>query len=210
MYEEIVRATEDLRNTKAGWVTRRDAAEHLGRAAAMALVVLHEHREEMDTDVHRSIEKALGQASAALRGIAPEVPEKSYSLEDLAKGCEKGEQRLVTPHGKGYMVKVQLHQGRHQDVSIDAFRRKDGIELIRVHTYCGACTEDRLAWALRANAKLIQGALALEGKEREEQFVLMNCFLAGEVSPREIKASVKEIAFYGDWIEQRLTGKDDF
>ena len=41
-------------------------------------------------------------------------------------------------------------------------------------------------------------------------FVMANCFLASHVSPAELKAAVKEIAFYGDWIEKEMTGADNF
>jgi len=40
--------------------------------------------------------------------------------------------------------------------------------------------------------------------------VLTNCFLARTATPSLIKASVKELAHYGDWIESKLGGLDDF
>ena len=42
----------------------------------------------------------------------------------------------------------------------------------------------------------------------EDRFVLINNLLANEASPAEIKASVKELALYGDWIEQKLSEED--
>jgi hypothetical protein len=42
------------------------------------------------------------------------------------------------------------------------------------------------------------------------QYVLTSCFPAAEATPQIIKIAVKEIAYYGDWVEQRLTkGGDD-
>jgi len=210
VFEDIEKAAKDLRDTKAGWVTRRDGADLLGKAAAMALATLHEHREEMDVDVRRAVDEALAKASAGLQGIAPKAGKNAYSLAELAQSCEKRGRREVQPHGDGFQITVQLKEGRHQTVYLEHFRRRDKIELVRVYTYCGAFSEEAAAWSLRANAKLAQGAIALTEEDGEERFVLMNCFMASEVTPAELKASVKEIAFYGDWMEQKLGGMDDF
>ena len=48
-------------------------------------------------------------------------------------------------------------------------------------------------------------------KEGDEEFFdLVSSTIASETSPEEIKAAVKEVAFYGDWIENKLTGSDEF
>ncbi|MCL4215937.1 MAG: hypothetical protein KJ052_02880 [Candidatus Hydrogenedentes bacterium] len=57
--------------------------------------------------------------------------------------------------------------------------------------------------------KLIQCALALHEIEGEEQIVLTNCFLREYVTPEAIRAAVKEIAFYGDWVEKQLSDVDE-
>jgi len=82
-------------------------------------------------------------------------------------------------------------------------------ELIRVFTYCGAESEEALEWALEANMKLSHCALALTHDEDNRRFVLTRCFLAEAARPEQVKAAVKEIAFYGDWIEKKLTGLDE-
>lgn len=210
MLEEIEKAAAQLANTKTGWVTRRDAAELLGKAAARALVALHEHREEPDIDVKRSVDQALAEASAALKGIAPKVRKGSYSLEELARACEKPGQREVKRERDRYIIELRLAEDRTQKVYLEQFRRKDGIELIRVYTYCGTFTEKAAPWALRTNMTLAQGAVASVTVEGQERFALTNCFLAGAATPEVVKASVKEIAFYGDWIERRLMESDTF
>lgn len=207
MFEEIDKAAVDLANREAGWVTRRDGAEVLGQAAVRALAALKAHEEEPDVDVQRSVESALGQASGALAGVAPKPG--GHSLEELARFCEKPGSREVTASGDGYAVKVQLKAGRHQMVYITPFKRKDGIELVRVYTRCGPPQEKTLSWALAANMKLAQCAFALIEEEGEEQLVLTNCYLAGQATPTEIKVAVKEVAHYGDWMETKLTGLDD-
>jgi len=208
--EQLESLVKQLEASKAGWVLRRDAAENLGKAACFALNALREHADEMDVDVRRSVDEALGQASAALAGIPPMPQVKQYTLEELAKACEKDGERLVAPHGKGYVVQVTLKSGRKQAVYLNHHKRKDGTELIRIFTECGKPREDAYVWALRANMKISHGALALSKDSGEERLVLTNCYLAHVAMPAEVKASVKELAHYGDWIESKLTGLDDF
>ena len=208
--EQLEKLAKQLRDAQSGWVVRRDAADNLGKIACYALDALREHADEMDVDVRRAVDTALGEASAALAGIPPMPQVKQYSLEELAKGCAKEGERVVAPHNDGYVVQVTLKSGRHQAVYLNHHTRKDGMELIRIFTECGKPREDAFQWALRANMKVAQGALALTKDSGEERLVLTNCYLAHSATPAEIKASVKELAHYGDWIESKLTGLDDF
>lgn len=211
MLDKIREAAETLRDTTNGWVTRRDAAEFLGRAAALSLVTLHERADEMDVDVKRAIDKALAQASAALQGVSPEAERhKSYAIGDLVRSCEKKGAREINKQDGGFQVTVHLGEGRKQLVYVEPYKRKDGTDLYRVYTYCGVFSESVTGWALRANMKLAQGALAVTRHEGEERFVLMNCLIANETTPVEMKVAVKATAYYGDWIEKKMTGLDDF
>ncbi len=210
-YEAIDAAVDELADTSGIWVHRRDGAEYLGRAAAKALKALHDFRNEKDTDVRVAVDEALGIARAGLEGIAP-VPEskKKYTLEELVQACQKPGKRRVKKAGAAFAVEVVLKNGRKQTVTLSASRRNDGVELIHVFTPCGPVTDDARVWALKTNAKMTQGALAVQDHEGEEKLVLMNCYYLEECSPREILLGLKEIAFYGDWIEEKLTGLDVF
>lgn len=209
MSDELEKAIATLGNRDAGWVTRRDAAEFLGRSGAKAVEALHAHSKDADVDVQRTVKEALGWASAGLEGIEPAAAAHEYGLEELVRGLEKKGKRSVAPHGDGFEVRVELPKGRSQKVYIGPTKRRDGADLIRVFTRCGKPAEDTLHWALRTNMSMAQCALALIDEDGEEEFVLVNCFLTGEVTPRELKSAVNEIAFYGDWVEQRLTGVDE-
>lgn len=211
MFEAIREATETLHDEHSGWVHRRDAADQLGRAAALALVALNDHREELDTDVRRAVDKALAQASAALSGVRPAVEAPTYTLEDLVHHCERKDRRIVHAREDGsYIIEVVMKDGRRQEVHAEEFTRRDGIELVRIYTFCGPYADSTAKWALRANMKLAQGAIALWDAGGDERFVLLNCYLKGEASPAEFKASVKELAFFGDWIEKKLHETDEF
>jgi hypothetical protein len=210
-FKAIDSAAEDLADTDAGWVHRRDGVEYLGLAAAKALKALHDFRDEKDVDVRAAVDKALGIAQAGLQGIAPvSESEKKYTLEELAQACHKPGKRHVEKAGVGYTVEVVLKNGRKQTLTLSASRRKDGVELIHVFTLCGPVTDDARIWALKTNANLTQGALAVQDHDGEERLVLMNCYFLEECSPREMALGLHEIAFYGDWIEEKLTGLDEY
>ncbi len=210
MFEDIERAAAALHDTKAGWVTRRDGADALGQAAMRAIEALNAHAEERDVDVGRAVKEALGQVSGALAGIPPTAGEATHTLEELVRYCEKPGERSVVREGEEYSIEVGLREGRQQVVYVTPLKRRDGVELIQIYTHCGPFDEGALKWALEANMKLAQSAIAVTQVDGEERFVLTNSYFASEATPAEVKASVKEIAFYGDWLEQKLTGRDDF
>lgn len=194
-----------LADSKAGWVNRRDAAEVLGEVAVRSWTALQARRDDTDTDVRTAVQKKLTQGAAA--GLAAEA-RRTYSLEELARACDKPGVRTVTAADDGYVVTVATKDGRKQQVYVNVVTRTDGPPLVRVWTACGGVRPDVLSWALKANAKLSHASIAIEGEGEGERFVLVDGYLADEVTPRQIKAAVKELARYGDWLEQRLTGAD--
>ena len=210
MWEELDGAVEKLRDTKAGWVTRRDAVELLGKVTLKSLDALQAANEEMDVDVRRSVDDMLGRAAAALQGVKPKFESAPPTLEELAKACAKEGVREVEQDDDAFIVRVKMKDGRSQTVHMRQFSRADNVKLIQVYTVCGKADEKSYEWALRANMKLIQGAVALARQGDDERFVLTMCFLAGEATKSEIKAAVKEAAYYGDWIEQKVSGQDEF
>ena len=209
MSQSLDKNVSSLRDHDAGWVTRRDAAEALGRTAADAVSVLIAHKDDPDVDVRTAVRSALGWASAGLRSVKPVPQSRSYTLEELANACAKDGRRRVERDGDGYMVHATTKEGRQQVVCITPDRRSDGHDLIRVHTRCGPAGADTLHWALENNLKLAHGALALGTNDGREEFVIVNCLIASEATPDAVLASVKEMAHYGDWMEQKLAGRDE-
>ena len=210
MFEEIDAAAERLKNLQAGWASRREGADLLGKSAARAICALNGFRDEIDVDVHRTVNEALSAATEALRGVKPGEGERSYTLHELAEACAKPGKRTVTADGEGIVVMVQTSDNRSQRVYLQPKTRSDGINLIRVYTRCGRADANSLEWTLKANERLVQGAFALTEIDGHDEFIIVNCFVAGDTTPREMVTSVKELGFYGDWIEKKLTGKDEF
>ncbi|MEK7794813.1 MAG: hypothetical protein AAB353_09800 [Candidatus Hydrogenedentota bacterium] len=209
MSQSLEKSISALRDRDAGWVTRRDAAEALGRTAADAVSALVAQKDDPDVDVRTAVRTALGWASAGLRNVKPVPQSRSYTLEELANGCAKEGRRRVERNGEEYIVHTTTKEGRGQTVYITPEQRSDGLDLIRVHTRCGPAGTDTMRWALENNLKLAHGALALSTNDGREEFVIVNCLIANEATPDAVLASVKEMAHYGDWMEQKLAGRDD-
>ena len=137
MYEEIDKAAKLLKDTKAGWVTRRDAVELLGQSAARALKVLREHLDEPDVDVHRSVVEAMGKASAAVAGIAPVAEARQYSLDELARRVREAKRARGLQGRRNLSSRGQAEEGPPTDrvsVPVQAKRRGSvdpGIQLLR-------------------------------------------------------------------------------
>lgn len=209
MTSKMEKAISTLQNRDAGWVNRRDAAEFLGKTSAKAAQVLREHSEDSDIDVQRTVNEALGWAAAGVEGVEATAVPRAHGLEELVRGLEKAGKRIVKTRGEGFTILVMLAEGQSQKVYAEPTKRRDGADLIRVYTRCGRPADNTLNWALKTNMSMAQCALALIEEDGKEEFVLINCFLASEVTPREIKSSVKEIAFYGNWVDRRLSGEID-
>lgn len=208
MHEEIEKTIDTLRDRDAGWVTRRDAVELLGGAALKSVAALREFAEDADRDVQASVTKELGRAKHALSDIEAVA---GYGLSELVESVASAGRREVRPKGDGFEIEVSLRDDRKQRIMAEPAKSQAGRDTIRLITHCGEATEKRFKWALRNNRDLSYCALALDDSaEGAPQFIMVASFLAGEVTPGEFKSTVKELAFYGDWVENKLTGGDEF
>lgn len=205
MFTELEKAARRLADSRAGWVTRRDAADALGEMAARALRALKAQCSDADVDVKTAAERALGRVSAALAG---HPATSGYTLEELAKACAKDGSRTVIPDGDAFIVEVRAGENRRQRVRLAIVKGRVG-RLLEISTRCGKADAEVHAWALRSNMDIALGALALRKDGDDEILVLRGCYLPDKVSPSEVKACVKELAYYGDWLESRLTGRRD-
>lgn len=210
MEEGLERRIAELGKRDENWVIRRDAAEELGRTATKSIEALRDHADDEDIDVQAMVVKALGWAKAGLEGVKPVAQERAYTLEELTKSVEKPGAREVSAKGDGFEIVVTLREGRSQKVLAEPAKSQSGKDTIRVSTHCGPASDKALRWALRNNAGLSHCALAISDEGGEEMLVMVHSFLADAVTPAEFKSSVKEVAFYGDWVESKLTDGDEF
>lgn len=217
MLEELDKNIKTLDDTSAGWVTRRDAVEALGLAAKKSLAALKAHANEKDVDVRAAVVRALADVGASGGGAppsagAPPKPVKATppTMKELAQACAKKGKRGIKPEGDGFIVRVQLKDDRVQYVQIARHKRGDGRELIRVSTECGGADAESIAWAIRSNGQFVYCAFCVEERGGKEHLTIVSNFDPNLVTPVMVKDAVKEIAFYGDWLEQKLTGEDHF
>lgn len=194
-----------LKDRDSGWVARRDAAEKLGKVAHRAIGILLEHKQDADMDVQMEIERCLEPLQILLTTRGKK--HKPYTLRDLALACEKHGVRTVEAYKTGFVVTVKLDGSRiHRVYLMPAkFREKS---VIRLFTLCGEATDEKLSWALRANTKLFHGAFATLKFNGENHLAIVNNILKDEATPNVIKRGVKEMAFYGDWLEKKLSDLD--
>jgi hypothetical protein len=200
---------ETLRNTKAGWVHRRDAVEALAAMGRAVLETLRAHADDPDPDVRAAVSKAMAQ----LIGVPEKTREAAASqssLAELAAACRRAGKRTVTQEGADFRIEVLLENERKQQVLLREVVRRDGARLIQISTQCGAPTEESIRWGLRSNLKLAHCAVAL-GKDGAGAAVLMlvRNLDARLATPEAVREAVKEMAHYGDWLEKKLTGLDE-
>ena len=208
MFKRLDRAIVDLNDLDAGWVTRRDAAEALGKIGQHALAALIKRKDDSDQDVRIAVQKAIGRV-----GDIPTPPppkDSEVDMRELARACENPGKRAIRMKKGRFAVKVQLKDKREQTVHVMPHNLKEGTRILKVFTICGEPDPKVLQWAMRSNAKLVRGAFAIHQDGNKEMLLLIDNLPWDQVTPQEVKAAVKEIAFYGDWLEKKLTKLDEF
>jgi hypothetical protein len=209
MKRTVAKTLKVLADTDIGWVNRRDAAVDLGQGAVEAVRGLKAHEDDDDQDVKQSIDRALQDVARAVAGIDLEADVGGVpSLGKLVAALEKKGSRDVSKSGKGFVIVVETKEGRSQKVFVEATKSNTERAIIRVTTRCAKATENAYVWALTNNAHMSHCSLAIESIDGEGWLVLVNNLLADTASFAELKLTVKEVAFYGDWVEEKLAGED--
>jgi hypothetical protein len=207
MINELRKAIKKLADPNGGWATRKEIAEQLGTLAREAILALRDQKSAQDQDVRAAVRAALKQLPI-VRVTEASAAHKPHALADIASACAKEGQRSVSELDDGYKVVVKIGVDREQDVFIRPELKEDGTKLLRVSTICGKPDASSAAWALRTNVSLIGCAFAVENHGRFEHLILVQNFDWAKTSPAEVLAAVKQVAFYGDWLEKRLAEDD--
>ncbi len=209
MKQAISKTLGVLADSEAGWVDRRDAAVELGQGAVEAVRGLKAHEKDSDRDVQESIRQSLRDVGRAAAGIDLDAPTGGMpSLEKLVEALEKEGSRDVAKSGDAFEITVATDNGRSQKVRVEATQSNTQRDIIRVTTLCAKAEEKAHVWALTNNSHMSHCSLAIENRDGEPWLILVNSLFAETVSFAELKLTVKEVAFYGDWVEDKLTGED--
>ena len=109
----------------------------------------------------------------------------------------------LTPSG----VRVAVPDGRHQVVELEFFEL-EGEERVRLYTTIGRVDgmgAVRLTTALRVNANLAHGALAV----RNDDLVMVDTLMLDEADGREVEATIRYLAETADRYEKLIFGTDE-
>ena len=129
--------------------------------------------------------------------------------ESFMEKVIEGTQIKMTNEGNRFLLRVPTTAARAQNVSVYfGARDKDGTGFIAVYTQCGKASPKYYEWALRQNAKLPLGGIALRNIHGEPWFVMINKHLARTADVDELRETVLELARKADAMEKALTGTD--
>jgi hypothetical protein len=106
----------------------------------------------------------------------------------------------------GNSAVLLLPGGRHQRVLADVFE-EDGCEILRLYSHIGPAAvlnEARLQAALRMNARLRFGAIAIDG----ELLALVDTLLLRDADADELRSCILYLARKADELERGLFGSD--
>jgi hypothetical protein len=209
MADELDRAIARLSDASQTWITRRDAADWLGKIALRTIDGLKVNlQKDGDRDVQDAVMRALEEAKENVGNV--NLGASGVTVESLVKSIERPGSRDVKRVDSGFEVTVALPQGRSQKLRIVEGKSQAGEDSVRISTRCGPAAEKGLRWALRTNAGFARCSIALIEEDGKEWFDLVNVIPLESAMVDEFKACVKEIAFYGDWAETKLSDGDAF
>lgn len=209
MADELDRAIATLADTSKTWIARRDAADWLGKIAMRAIDGLRTNFTRAgDRDVLDAVKRALEEAKEGLGNVAADAG--GITVESLVKTIERPGSRDVKQVDSGFEITVALPGGRSQKLRVVEGKSQAGEDSVRISTRCGPAADKGLRWALKTNAGFARCSIALVEENGKEWFDLVNVIPLESAMVDEFKACIKEIAFYGDWAETKLSEGDAF
>lgn len=107
-----------------------------------------------------------------------------------------------------FRVELTLKNQRTQTVFVENSDHGAGDRLLLIYSVCCEATPGFYEEALRLNAVVHHGGLAIRDIEGRPYFVMIDTYPRGTVSGEEIRRSVLEIGTHADDVERLLTGKD--
>lgn len=110
--------------------------------------------------------------------------------------------------GELYRVSVALPEGRQQRVYIESSQHRFDQRLVLIYSNCCEVNSQFYETALRLNAGLSHGAIAIRNIDGLPHYVMLDSYPRSTVDAEEIRKSLLEVATQADSIEKLLTGRD--
>jgi serine/threonine-protein kinase len=112
------------------------------------------------------------------------------------------------PTETGHEVHVCLPDGRRQTVFIEQSQHAALDRLLLIYSTCCPTQPEFYETALRLNATVCHGAIAVRDVWGIPYFVMVDTYPRTTVDPEEVRRSVLEIASHADAVERALTDHD--
>lgn len=143
---------------------------------------------------------AAGQLLQAVLGQAGDLE----SLIEQAFARHHG----VSWHKQGERFRIELRfvNGRRQVVEVEPSHHAAAERLLKIRSLCAKAEPGYFETALRLNAEILHGALAIQEIDGEPAFVMVDSYPRATVDAEEIRRSVVEVAHRADAVERLLTG----
>ena len=146
-----------------------------------------------------------GSATQLLLAVAGQVEDvESLLYEAFANQPEVS----WTQEGERHTVRVCFSGGRKQDVFVEPSGQAAVDRLLVISSVCGPAMPQYHEQALRLNAEMPHGSLAIRNIDNVPMFVAMNTYPRATVDCEEVRRSVLELSHRADMLEQILTGHD--
>lgn len=110
--------------------------------------------------------------------------------------------------GERFVLDLRFPHGRRQRVYLEASQHAAAERLVIIQSLCAKAEPAYYETALRLNAEMLHGALALREIDGESVFVMLDSYPRATVDAEEIRRSVLEIAHRADAVERLLTDRD--
>lgn len=144
------------------------------------------------------------EAMQLLQAVLGQIRDLETLVAEALDGESTIERERVSP---GYRLRVSLPDGRRQSVYLE--ETGCGLDCaVSIYSVCSPVHNEFMETALRLNATVCHGALAIRDLDDGPHFVMANTYPRATVDPEEIRRSVLEIATHADAIELRLTTGD--
>jgi len=188
MYDVIRQPAPDVR------LRRRDIPREMADAVALMLAKAPADRPRDADEAAKLLRTVLGQVR---------------DVESLLHESLDNEPGTVwTPSNGQYRVDVALSDARRQTVWIVEDDRKQSDRVVSVYSVCCPSHPAYYENALRLNADVCHGALAIRDVDGTPHLIMVNSYPRSTVDPEEIRRSVWEIASHSDALERALTAVD--
>ena len=173
---------------------KRSIPMEMAECATMLLSKAPQNRPVSGVEAVQLLQAVLGQA------------EDIESL--LQKAFENHPEIRWIRQGRRYRIELNFSNGRRQTAFVEQSDHAAADRLLKISSVCCSALSVYFEPALRLNAEILHGALAIAEIDNEAVFVMVDNYPLATVDPEEIRRSVLEVAHRADAIEKLLTGLD--